>query len=147
MGLKSHKPKNAPTSETHTISKRQTGRQTNMVELQRSVTSFRRQGSSGLVWDNKVISGLHGELSQARPNQQDNNEPRELRQSQDVGSISTLERSRSAGARPFRAVTVATASKDPPSPKVAKCGLCGLFRKPVSATHQSNSKSKSKKRR
>lgn len=101
-----------------------------MAELQRSVTSFRRQGSSGLVWNDKFLSGLK-DLNQPNPNQQET-DPR------------PIVRSRSAGARPYRMVTVAPPPKDPPSPKVAACGgFCGLFGKPVaaSATHQSNSMS------
>ncbi|KAI4344105.1 hypothetical protein L6164_011374 [Bauhinia variegata] len=122
------------------------------MPLQRSVTSFRRQGSSGLVWDDKVLSGLglgSGAKNQSGPKQEDQEndqrgETREPRQSKahGVGSTAMMERSRSEGARPYRTVTVAPASMDPPSPK-ATCALCGLFGKPVAA----QSKSKSKKRR
>jgi len=102
-----------------------------MAELQKSLASFRRQGSSGLVWDDKFLSGLN-------QNQLE----------QESASTGTLERSRSAGARPYRTVNVAPTSVDPPSPKVATCGFCGLFGKPVAAssTHKSN-KPKSRKRR
>ncbi|XP_061345234.1 uncharacterized protein At1g15400 [Gastrolobium bilobum] len=99
-----------------------------MDGLQRSETSFRRQGSSGLVWDDKSIGGLRDK--DKNENQQENERQ---------GSIATLERSRSTGARPYRTVNVAPSSKDPPSPKVATCGFCGFFGKPVAA--------KSKKRR
>ncbi|XP_020231562.1 MAPK kinase substrate protein At1g80180 [Cajanus cajan] len=85
-----------------------------MSELQRSVTSFRRQGSSGLVWDDKFISGLQKEQANEKE-----------------GSVGGLERSRSAGARPYRTVNVAVAapSVDPPSPKLSTFAFCGLFRK------------------
>ena len=135
-------------------------REIHMAEqLQRSVTSFRRQGSSGSVWDDKFLAGLwdqnqnqnqnqdqHQNQNQegAKANQNQQESQREQREPESVGfgSSATLERSRSGGARPYRTVNVATPSKDPPSPKVAACGLCGFFGKPASAaTH------KSKKRR
>ncbi|MCI29248.1 hypothetical protein A2U01_0050457, partial [Trifolium medium] len=91
-----------------------------MAELQKSLASFRRQGSSGLVWDDKFLSGL--------------NQSQLEEQQQQSTAGSTLERSRSAGARvPYRSVNVAPPSRDPPSPKVATCGFCGLFGKPVAA--------------
>lgn len=88
-----------------------------MTELQRSVTSFRRQGSSGLVWDDKFIAGIE----------------KQQQESGDDGSSPSLQRSRSAGAPPYRTVNVAPQAMDPPSPKLATCGFCALFRKPVSA--------------
>ncbi|XP_014508289.1 uncharacterized protein At1g15400 [Vigna radiata var. radiata] len=94
-----------------------------MTEFQRSVTSFRRQGSSGLVWDDKFITGLENQ----NQSQQGQREP------QDVESSARLERSRSDGARPYRTVNVAPASIDPPSPKLATCGFCSVFRKPSPA--------------
>ncbi|KAL5065068.1 hypothetical protein RYX36_026805 [Vicia faba] len=99
-----------------------------MAELQKSLASFRRQGSSGLVWDDKFLSGLNQNQQQQ---QQD--------ESNTVGSSATLDRSRSAGARPYRTVNVSPPSKDPPSPKVATCGLCGFFRE--------SNKPKSRKKR
>ncbi|KAK7330133.1 hypothetical protein VNO77_24319 [Canavalia gladiata] len=111
-----------------------------MAELQRSVTSFRRQGSSGLVWDDKFV-GDQNEEAKGNQNQQQNErvEVRGQRLNQSVGSIATLERSRSTGTKPYRTVTVAPPSKDPPSPKLPTCALC-LF-------GAAKSKSKSKKLR
>ncbi|KAK7388713.1 hypothetical protein VNO78_23540 [Psophocarpus tetragonolobus] len=95
-----------------------------MTELQRSVTSFRRQGSSGLVWDDKFIAGIENQEAKANQNPQESG----------VGSTATLPRSRSAGARTnYRTVNVAPSSVDPPSPKLRTCGFCSLFRKPVPA--------------
>ncbi|GAU43095.1 hypothetical protein TSUD_194490 [Trifolium subterraneum] len=103
-----------------------------MAELQKSLASFRRQGSSGLVWDDKFLSGLN------------QNQLEEQQQSNTTGS--TLERSRSAGARvPYRSVNVAPPSRDPPSPKVATCGFCGLFGKPVAAANKHNPKSRKRR--
>ncbi|CAL0330511.1 unnamed protein product [Lupinus luteus] len=92
--------------------------------LQRSVTSFRRQGSSGLVWDDKFIQNLNLIQNQNEEYQREENSE---------GTSYTLERNRSVGARPYRTVNVAEPSIDPPSPKVATCGLCGFFwkKKPV----------------
>ncbi|KAE9601826.1 hypothetical protein Lalb_Chr13g0301951 [Lupinus albus] len=103
--------------------------------LQRSVTSFRRQGSSGLVWDDKFIQNL---------NQNEENQ----REEKSDGPSETLKRSRSVGARPYRTVNVAAPSIDPPSPKVSTCGLCGFFsKKPVPKTSTRKSKPKSRKHR
>ncbi|CAJ1944490.1 unnamed protein product [Sphenostylis stenocarpa] len=112
-----------------------------MTELQRSVTSFRRQGSSGLVWDDKFITGLENQ-NQNQEAKDNNNQTRGQREMQGVGSSATLTRSRSDGARPYRTVNVAAPSIDPPSPKLATCGFCSLFRKPVPAKS-----TKSKRRR
>ncbi|KAJ9140955.1 hypothetical protein P3X46_031544 [Hevea brasiliensis] len=96
--------------------------------LKRSTTSFRRQGSSGLVWDDKFLSG-------------------ELKQNEEKAEISSprssnngkMQRSRSAGGAIYRTVKVSSSPNvDPPSPKVSGCGLCVIFGKPVS-THQRKS--------
>ncbi|KAK7292073.1 hypothetical protein RIF29_07738 [Crotalaria pallida] len=115
--------------------------------LQRSVTSFRRQGSSGLVWDDKFIQKLN-QQQQEQDTNNNNNQREEQEQKSAVGSSATLERSRSAGSRPYRTVNVAPPSVDPPSPKVATCGLCGFFGKKSvpdnnsSTTHKSKPKSR-----
>ncbi|XP_015944726.1 uncharacterized protein At1g15400 [Arachis duranensis] len=109
-------------------------------QLQRSVTSFRRQGSSGSVWDDKFLAGLWDQ-SQNQKQQDEQSQPQSRPQSESSGI--TLERSRSGGgARQHqrRTVAVAPPSNDPPSPKVPTCGLCGFFAK-------SNNNPKVKKRR
>ncbi|KAJ7956662.1 Plant/F18B13-26 protein [Quillaja saponaria] len=115
-----------------------------MAGLQRSVTSFRRQGSSGMVWDDKFIKGLAGDLNQTKSNQRDD-QKEEPRPSQNKGSVGMMPRSRSAGARSYpTTVKVSPPRKDPPSPKVSgACGLCGFFGKPVVAAQHP----KPKKRR
>lgn len=119
-----------------------------MAEMRRSATSFRRFGSSGLVWNDKFRSGFNEENQNQEANprryQEENASveiARELRQSQSVGPINTLERSQSEGACPYRTVMVAPPSKDPPSPK-ATCWFCGIFGKPDVATYHPNPKSK-----
>ncbi|KAK8550209.1 hypothetical protein V6N13_118730 [Hibiscus sabdariffa] len=107
-----------------------------MEGLQRSTTSFRRQGSSGLVWDDKVISG---DSNQMRANNQGNKESR--------GSTDgMMRRSRSDGGsngHMYRTMKAASPSVDPPSPKVSGCGLCGAFGKPEAAKKRRSNKRKS----
>ncbi|KAG1335583.1 MAPK kinase substrate protein [Cocos nucifera] len=90
-----------------------------MAGLQRSVQTFRRSGSSGLVWDDRFFSG---EMKK----EEEGLEFGELRQSQSVGSIGMMKRSRSIGMQPFRTAHVPP-SMDPPSPEVSGCMLCGIF--------------------
>ncbi|XP_038984665.1 MAPK kinase substrate protein At1g80180-like [Phoenix dactylifera] len=94
-----------------------------MAGLQRSAQTFRRSGSSGLVWDERFLSG---DLNQMKE-EEEGLEFRELRHSQSVGSIQTTKRGRSNGMQAFRAVHVSP-SMDPPSPEVHRCIiLCGIF--------------------
>ncbi|MED6111909.1 hypothetical protein PIB30_056632 [Stylosanthes scabra] len=123
-------------------------------QLQRSVTSFRRQGSSGSVWDDKFLAGLWDQTQNQSDEKQQENERDEQ---SDSSSGITLERSRSAGAgeggrqHHHRTVNVAPPSIDPPSPKVSTCGLCGFFAKPSSSSgtrkFNNNNNGKVKKRR
>ncbi|KAK6927522.1 Protein of unknown function DUF4666 [Dillenia turbinata] len=62
-----------------------------MAALQRSTISFRRTGSSGLVWDEKFVSGLSEDGSI---------EYRELRHCQTVGAIGLMERKEPVAAPP-----------------------------------------------
>lgn len=94
-----------------------------MAGLQRSEMSFRRQGSSGLVWDDKFLSGELRKLSTNKDDQQ-----------QEETKVDSKEPKTSA----YRTVNVGP-DYDPPSPKVSGCGVCGMFGKP--------SASKSQKRR
>ncbi|XP_073137327.1 uncharacterized protein At1g15400-like [Henckelia pumila] len=90
-----------------------------MEGLQRSVVSFRRQGSSGLVWDDKLTQLI---------NQQEK-ENNQLQPPDPPAPPLTIERSRSnGGGRGFRTGRVSPAI-EPPSPKVSACGLCGAFAK------------------
>ncbi|GMI92789.1 MAPK SUBSTRATES IN THE STOMATAL LINEAGE 1 [Hibiscus trionum] len=94
-----------------------------MEGLQRSTTSFRRQGSSGLIWDDKVLSG---DLNQMKANNQENKESR-------GSSDGMMRRSRSdggSGGHTYRTMKATSPSVDPPSPKVSGCGFCGVFGKP-----------------
>ncbi|CAI9782480.1 unnamed protein product [Fraxinus pennsylvanica] len=94
-----------------------------MTGLQRSEISFRRQGSSGLVWDDKLTL----EVKKSEHNDNDN-KPR-------IESKPEITRSRSNRGNAYRSRTVATAV-DPLSPKVSGCGICGIFGKPVPTQKQ-----------
>ncbi|XP_043817628.1 MAPK kinase substrate protein At1g80180-like isoform X1 [Manihot esculenta] len=110
-----------------------------MAGLQRSAVSFRRQGSSGIVWDDKFLSG---ELNQVANQNQEHQQQRELQEKLDInqerdvkpsssGSITTIERSRSnGGQRAYRTGKVSPAI-EPPSPRVSACGFCSAFGKPT----------------
>ncbi|KAL0547497.1 hypothetical protein IC582_017433 [Cucumis melo] len=104
-----------------------------MEGLQRSAVSFRRQGSSGLVWDDRFLSG---ELKQTATTSE-----KEWEENQDQGKSTatatgvepisiTIERSRSNGGRGYRTGKVSPAI-EPPSPKVSACGFCSAFGKPA----------------
>ncbi|KAJ9548667.1 hypothetical protein OSB04_021210 [Centaurea solstitialis] len=81
-----------------------------MEALPRSEVSFRRSGSSGLVWDDKLLSG---ELKPSSNPKDD--EEREKKEQQ------------RAEPRPYKSVEVEP-TIDPPSPKISGC--CGsLFKK------------------
>ncbi|KAI4355724.1 hypothetical protein L6164_004471 [Bauhinia variegata] len=99
-----------------------------MAGLQRSEVSFRRQGSSGLVWDDKLLSG---ELN--KPNQQEQGQERDKAEIKEVNAgtnVGSIERSRSNGGnRGYRTGKVSPAV-EPPSPKLSACGFCGAFGKP-----------------
>ncbi|KAI9117639.1 hypothetical protein K1719_011805 [Acacia pycnantha] len=118
-----------------------------MAELKKSVTSYRRTGSSGLVWNNKHVSEFR-DPNQTNANQGGDVEvkPQSLRQSKSVGpgtSVdSAVSRSQSTRATIFWKVKVASPSKDPPSPKLP---TCGFFCFPVFTTQHLYSKSRKRR--
>ncbi|MCD7447292.1 hypothetical protein HAX54_027154 [Datura stramonium] len=125
-----------------------------MAGLQRSATSFRRQGSSGLVWDDKLLTAS-GELIQlgnprGESTKTDGEEEEGSRSGEKpklevsvpppVKTAGSMERSRSN--RGFRTGKVSPAI-EPPSPKVSACGFCSAFGK----NEKSNRRPKSGKRK
>uniref|UniRef100_A0A2P2N433 MAPK kinase substrate protein At1g80180-like n=1 Tax=Rhizophora mucronata TaxID=61149 RepID=A0A2P2N433_RHIMU len=112
-----------------------------MAGLQRSQVSFRRQGSSGLVWDDKFLSGELNQLAQQRQETEEQEEKIDIKQDQREGSrpsrsVNTIERSQSnGGQRGFRTGKVSPAI-EPPSPKVSACGICSAFGKPAKKHHK-----------
>ncbi|WOH09841.1 hypothetical protein DCAR_0729300 [Daucus carota subsp. sativus] len=113
-----------------------------MEGLQRSAVSFRRQGSSGLIWDDNLLKAEIDRFDQRKANQDQADEEAmkkedendavasvekvkdEIKPIKTGGSGSTMERSRSNGGRAYRTGKVSPAI-DPPSPKVSACGFCG----------------------
>ncbi|KAK4252882.1 hypothetical protein QN277_011020 [Acacia crassicarpa] len=105
-----------------------------MAGLQRSAVSFRRQGSSGLVWEDKFFSGelnkVNHKENNDHPQQQHHKsstspEIKELKVA--VGASNTVQRSRSKGGG-YRTGKVSPAI-EPPSPKLSACGCCSAFGK------------------
>ncbi|OWM65967.1 uncharacterized protein At1g15400-like [Punica granatum] len=137
------------------------------VSLQRSVTSFRRQGSSGLVWDEKLFSSEVNVIMKKPNGEEDinnNSKHDRLRQSHSDGSARMMQSQCPTGVvgtrnqlppRCPKAATVSprvsTANKTlPPSPKrIGGCGFCGIFgRSPVAKKSQANqTRSSANKRR
>ncbi|KAM0934978.1 hypothetical protein DsansV1_C29g0206971 [Dioscorea sansibarensis] len=99
-----------------------------MAGLQRSVETFRRSGSSGLVWEDR-FSGEINKNQEKQQQKKEGEEGQELRRSRSTGSGAVMERSQSNGGRGYRTGRVSPAL-DPPSPKVSGCGFCGVFGKP-----------------
>lgn len=125
-----------------------------MAGLQRSAVSFRRQGSSGLVWDDKFLAELNqiGKQKEEQDNANNNHnsdqietvDSKEPKPSLSVNTTApAIERSRSnGGGRTYRTGRVSPAI-EPPSPRVSGCGFCGAFGKPA----KTNRTKKSGKRR
>jgi hypothetical protein len=114
-----------------------------MDGLQRSAVSFRRQGSSGLVWDDKFLSGEFKKKEehdrqiqqQLQLQSQDNNKQLDVADAdvdKDVLKPISIERSRSngGGTRHHRGAGKISPNIEPPSPKVSACGFCSAFGKP-----------------
>lgn len=132
-----------------------------MAGLQRSAVSFRRQGSSGLVWDDKFLKELNQEIDNSNSKQKEqeqaaaaveissSQQDQQEQQQQPQVDVkpprsvnTTIERSRSngggggAGARGYRTGRVSPAI-EPPSPRVSACGFCSAFanKPPKNNTH------------
>ncbi|XP_047962716.1 uncharacterized protein At1g15400-like [Salvia hispanica] len=98
-----------------------------MAGLQRSAVSFRRQGSSGFVWDDKFLSGELNKLADQQKEEYKNKRSQNVKSAAAENSALSggiaVERSRSSGGRAGRAPP----PLEPPSPRVSACGLCGAF--------------------
>ncbi|KAK4765490.1 hypothetical protein SAY86_026580 [Trapa natans] len=130
-----------------------------MEGLQRSTISFRRQGSSGLVWDDKFLSGeltrLNTEAEEATDRPKDPEAggqelPRDITGDNPPPAFETaaapLERNRSTGGGGGRYRTErVTPTMDPPSPKVSACGFCRALGK--QSDHHAKKKGKHGNRR
>lgn len=107
-----------------------------MAGLQRSSMSFRRQGSSGFVWDDRFLSGELKQQQQVAQDQE-NVEENKINIVEDFKALrpinTSLQRSRSnGGGRGYGSTGKISPAFEPPSPKVSACGFCGGFcdRKP-----------------
>lgn len=133
-----------------------------MAGLQRSATTFRRSGSSGLVWDERFLTEADAE-AKAGDGAAEETQP-ELRHSRSVGSIGMMRRGGDNGddkkakqkkqkqaqkeeahnnQQVFRTKDVAP-DVDPPSPRVSGCILCAIFGS--SGTGSSRRRSKPRKK-
>ncbi|CAL5199816.1 unnamed protein product [Lathyrus oleraceus] len=107
-----------------------------MEGLQRSAVSFRRQGSSGFVWDDRFLQEEINKMNQSQQNNNQEQEKDEIKEMMNrdeppqLGSINTVQRSRSngGGGRGYRTGKVSPAI-EPPSPRISVCGFCGAFGK------------------
>uniref|UniRef100_A0ACD5TKZ8 Uncharacterized protein n=1 Tax=Avena sativa TaxID=4498 RepID=A0ACD5TKZ8_AVESA len=111
-----------------------------MAELQRSSQTFRRSGSSGLIWEERFMSEDQNQRDQGATGEVEVSslEPKELRHSRSVGSTGAVQRRGREGVerggrsndgnQAFRTQHVPPAL-DPPSPKFPSCMFCGIFRK------------------
>ncbi|KAL9223999.1 hypothetical protein vseg_000076 [Gypsophila vaccaria] len=98
-----------------------------MAGLQRSEISFRRQGSSGLVWDDKLVSE---ELSKSA-NNKTTTTTTTSKEPPPEGHNPELRRTRSdGGGRRHQRVVKVDHDEDPPSPRVSACGFCSAFGRP-----------------
>lgn len=97
-----------------------------MAALPRSEVSFRRSGSSGLVWDDKYLSGeLKPIQTKEGEDAADNHKPNK-----------DHDQSKDQRQQAYRTVEI-TPTIDPPSPKVsAGCGICFGKAKPEKKTHK-----------
>ncbi|KAL3528854.1 hypothetical protein ACH5RR_008176 [Cinchona calisaya] len=97
-----------------------------MAGLQRSAVSFRRQGSSGLVWDDKLLSTELNHQPEQPINQREDQPPQQEVQEEVAarGTVGSIERSRSNGGEPRYRTGRVSPAVEPPSPKVSACGFC-----------------------
>ncbi|WMV35137.1 hypothetical protein MTR67_028522 [Solanum verrucosum] len=98
-----------------------------MAGLQRSAVSFRRQGSSGLIWDDKYLSGEL--INQPVKHKEETNKkrvgkPKEEIKLQVKTSSTTIG---STGRRGSNGGGRVNPTAEPRSPKVSACGLCSAI--------------------
>ncbi|PWZ06264.1 hypothetical protein Zm00014a_007956 [Zea mays] len=118
-----------------------------MAGLQRSATTFRRSGSSGLVWDERFLTEAEADAdAEAKAGAAEDAEQPELRHSRSVGMLrraggggdsrskkgkesrqKQAESARRSNQQVFRTKDVAP-DMDPPSPRVSGCAFCAVFR-------------------
>lgn len=118
-----------------------------MAGLQRSTISFRRQGSSGIVWDDRLIAELSQQANEQKGETQQRDEHAKLITSEGqeqtakpiageglkpIRTDGGIERSRSNGGGATRQhINTGRVSPavDPPSPRLSAFGCCSAFGK------------------
>uniref|UniRef100_A0A1J3I3J4 MAPK kinase substrate protein n=1 Tax=Noccaea caerulescens TaxID=107243 RepID=A0A1J3I3J4_NOCCA len=124
-----------------------------MEALQRSTISFRRQGSSGIVFDDRLIAELSKQGNEQKDESQRDEQPKPMSEGSEQGKpiagagderdklrpIKTgvpttggIERSRSNGGgapRHHRTTGRVSPAVEPPSPRISTCGCCSAFGK------------------
>jgi len=106
------------------------------MALQRSTASFRRQGSSGLIWNDRFLSG------EIRNDERQEDRCNDHRDGSMAATTATVKRSASDGGCGHGGrLGELSPALDPPSPKISAvgCGFCSLF--------SSNGKRRSRGRR
>ncbi|QCE08902.1 MAPK kinase substrate protein At1g80180-like [Vigna unguiculata] len=117
-----------------------------MAGLQRSAVSFRRQGSSGFVWDDRFLSEELNKVNNQHQNNDDNNDTDEIKDLQ-LQPAPPLQRTRSnGGTRAYRTGKVSPAI-EPPSPRLSACGFCAAFGKAPPRDHNKAQRTKPAKHR
>ncbi|VVA95928.1 unnamed protein product [Arabis nemorensis] len=130
-----------------------------MAGLQRSTISFRRQGSSGIVWDDRLIAELNQQANDQKGETQQHEEEAKLITSEPIAGegikpIKTdgegIERSRSNGGgatRYHRNTGRVSPAVDPPSPRLSAFGCCSAFGKKAPVKKSVNQRKRQPKRR
>ncbi|KFK26254.1 hypothetical protein AALP_AA8G223300 [Arabis alpina] len=94
------------------------------MALQRSTASFRRQGSSGLIWNDRFLSG---EIRNDQRQEDRCNDHRDGSMAV-AAAAGTVKRSASDGGRSHGGRLEISPTLDPPSPKISVgCGFCSMF--------------------
>ncbi|CDY39643.1 BnaC05g11720D [Brassica napus] len=95
-----------------------------MEGLQRSTISFRRQGSSGIVWDDRVIAELNKQANEQKEESQRDEQPKPLSETSELPKQNPSDEKDKL--RPIKTVSPAV---EPPSPRLSTCGCCSAFGK------------------
>ncbi|CAA7059067.1 unnamed protein product [Microthlaspi erraticum] len=93
------------------------------MALQRSTASFRRQGSSGLIWNDRFLSG------EIRNDERKEDRINDHRDGSMAATAPPVKRSASDGGYGHSGrLSEISPTFDPPSPKISVgCGFCSLF--------------------
>ncbi|CAH8370570.1 unnamed protein product [Eruca vesicaria subsp. sativa] len=83
------------------------------MALQRSTTSFRRQGSSGLIWNDRFLSG---EIRKDERKEDRRNDHRDVSM---AATTAKVQRSASDGGRSHGGRLEISTTMDPPSPEIS----------------------------